>query len=437
MPADPIDPDILPGHGRVIVAFSGGPDSVCLLHRLTRSNLGREVVCVHIDHGLDSESGERAEQAAEIAAQLGVECRIVHVEVSSGQGPEAEARSARYRALEALVETEDVLVTAHHADDQAETVLLRLVRGAGPEGLAGIPAVRRFGRGWLTRPLLEWERADIERWIERNALPSIRDPANECPDFDRNHLRLQALPALRERWPGVDAALRRSARLCRGAADFIARAVAADLETAGGPDGTLLLPALSDDGDYYRGAAIRAWCIQLGAEPPPGRRLEDFLQQLTNAGGSRCPELRWGTRVLRYWRDRLWLETGQAASTEWSLEWDGTEPLQLPAGLGTLSLRGGAGAGLALTVRSGRAGDCLRPAGDAHRRDCKRLLAAAGAPPWQRDHWPRLLLDGRLVALGLRWRSSEFDHLLDQRGQALEWKPGARPLAGAGLESRP
>lgn len=439
MPADSIDPTTLPGRGRVIVAFSGGPDSVCLLHRLVHGDLGRDIVCIHVDHGLDPDSGERAEVAAEIAAGLGVECRIVRIDVgqAQGRGPEARARDARYRALEELVGPGDVLVTAHHADDQAETVLLRLLRGAGPEGLSGIPATRRFGAGWLARPLLEWQRADIERWLERNDLACIRDPANDCPDFDRNHLRHTVLPRLRERWPGVDAALRRSARLCRGAADFVASQVASDLQVASGPDDTLDLSRLSEESAYYRGVAIRAWCIRRGVEPPPGRRLEAFLDQLAQARSDRCPELRWGAHELRCWDKRLWLDSGSSASTDWALSWDGSAPLQLPGELGTLELQGAAGARLALEVRSGKPGDSLQPAGDAHHRDCKRLLADAGVPPWQRDCWPRLWLDGRLVALGTLWRTIEFDRLLDQRGQSLVWKPGRRRLAGAGLESRP
>jgi len=437
MPADPIDPTTLPGRGRVLVAFSGGPDSVCLLHQLTLADLGRPLACIHIDHGLDSASRERAGQAAGIAETLGVACRIVRVEVGSSHGPEAEARAARYRALAALMDSEETLVTAHHADDQAETVLLRLIRGAGPDGLTGIRAIRRFGPGWLARPLLDWNRSDIDAWLDRQGLACIHDPANDCPDFDRNHMRHTVLPALRERWPGVDNALKRSGRLCRGASEFIAKSIASDLDTAGGTDGTLDLDQLSDRGEYYVGAAIRAWCIRNQAEPPPGRRLDTFCGQLTSAGVDRCPELHWEGGVLRLWRGRLWLETGQAAPGDWELKWGGREPLQLPHGLGTLRLRGPAGPPLDMTVRSGQAGDSLKPVGDVHHRDCKRLLAEAGVPPWQRDLWPRLLLNGGLAALGVRWRTQRFEDLLERRAQSLVWDPGSDRLSGAGLESGP
>lgn len=432
--ARPLDPSTLPGRSRVIVAFSGGPDSVCLLHQLVQADSGRDIVCVHIDHGLDPESGERAGRASEIAAGLGVDCQVVRVDVEAAEGPEDSARRARYRALEARMTSDDVLVTAHHADDQAETVLLRLLRGAGPDGLAGIPASRPFGPGWLARPLLEWPRSAIEQWLRQHALDCIRDPANECADFDRNFLRREVLPALRERWPGVDAAIRRSGRLCGGAADFVAAHIESDLEQTGNPPAPLRLDLLAADSPYYRGAVIRAWCIRNRVEPPPGRRLAEFIEQLSTAAGDRCPELRWGEVVLRYWSDRLWLEPGASVGSDWRLDWTGLAPLRLPEGLGMMRLDGAAAPALDMVVSSGRPGDALQPGGDTHRRDCKRLLANAGVPPWQRHQWPRLWLDGRLVALGARWLEAEFQRLLEQRRQSLVWQPGTRHLM-AGLES--
>lgn len=437
MPADPVDPIALPGRGRLIVAFSGGPDSVCLLHRLIRSGCAREIVCVHIDHGLDPASGERASMAAAIAGEMGVECRVLRVEVGKRRGPEAAARHARYAALEAQMRTEETLVTAHHADDQTETVLLRLIRGAGPDGLAGIPPTRRFGPGWLTRPLLEWTRSDIEDWLQAHRLACIRDPANECLEFDRNHLRHELLPALRQRWPGVDASVRKSARLCRGAADLLADLIDRDLVDAETGEGVLRLDRLRHDGDYYRGAAIRAWCIRQSVEPPAGRRLDAFLAQLSGAAGDRCPELRWDDAVLRYWDTRLWLELGENPPLDWRLDWDGIDPLLLPAGLGRLELVGTRGSPLPLVVRSGRPGEALKPSGDSHHRDCKRLLAEAGVPPWQRSRWPRVYMQDRLVALGARWLSAEFEALLHEREQSLRWEADSRRRAAAGLESKP
>jgi tRNA(Ile)-lysidine synthase len=435
--AGAIDPAHLPGQGRLIIAFSGGPDSVCLLHLLQRATPDRERLCVHVDHGLDDHSGERARRARAIAESLGTPCHVVTVTVDAQAGPEAGARQARYAALEQAMRPGDTLLTAHHADDQTETVLLRLIRGAGPAGLGGIRVVRPFGPGWLARPILDWPRSRIEAWLARHELDWVEDPSNALLDFDRNFLRHQIIPRLRERWPGVDRSIRRSARLCRGAEDLAVRTVDDDLDRARRSRDALPIDELVDDSHHYRATVIRSWCIARGIDPPPGRMLDSFLTQIEVAGGDRIPEMRWGNRTLRFWRRSLWLEADAPEAPTWERHWDGRRALELPNDAGCLRLSGSAGPALSLVVRSGQDGERLRPSGNAHHRRCKQLLAEAGVPPWQRVHWPRIWFDGRLVALGSRWLEAGFRQYLDDRRQTLVWAPGPRHFAGAGLESEP
>lgn len=423
----------LPGSGRIVVAFSGGPDSVCLLHWLMHGGGSRSLHCIHVDHQLDSGSPARAERARELALAIGAPCEILRVAVGKREGPESDARRARYQALEARLGKDETLLTGHHADDQVETVLLRLMRGAGPEGLAGIPRVRRFGPGWLARPLLSWRRSEIEAWLRRHELACLRDPSNESPDFDRNHLRRHVVPALEQRWPGLSRSVLRSAGLCAGAADVIARTVDRDLSVAGRSDGSLDLQALSRDSAYYRGEVIRRWCIRSGCLPPPGRRLDAFVSQLEHAAADRQPVLRWDALVLRCWGGRLWLQADEPAPS-WEQAWDGSAALTLPADLGTLELTGPEAEGLSLVVRSGTTGETLRSASGAARSPVNRLLAQAGVPPWQRSLWPRLWLDGHLVAVGDRWLDPRLSKILDRQGRRLVWHPGPRHLTEPGLE---
>lgn len=426
----------LPEAGDIVVAFSGGPDSLCLLHALLE-HLGPERLrCVHVDHGLDHESGARAERAAQLAGEAGTPCEVLSIEVDSGDGVEAAARHARYRALAGCMNPGDVLVTAHHADDQVETVLLRLLRGAGPDGLSGIPRRRRFAGGWLMRPLLDWTRADIEAFLRERGLEAIRDPANDLPAFDRNQVRHRLLPLIRERWAGADEAILRSARLCRGATRFIADRISADLDQAIDAHNALVLDALEGDDAWYRGEAIRRWCLRLGWSPPPGRQLDAFVEQLDGAEADRLPELRWQRHCIRQWRGRLWAQPASGAPDDWHLSWDGTDSLELPAGLGRLALAGRSGPPLPLTVSSGRPGERLRP-GQGPSRPVKQLLAEAGVPPWQRSAWPRIHSDGRLVAVGDRWLDADFQELLDQRGQRLVWRRDDSDATAAAVESRP
>jgi tRNA(Ile)-lysidine synthase len=424
----------LPDSGEVIVAFSGGPDSVCLLHALLE-RYGRERLrCVHIDHGLDSGSPARAKRAAELAGQAGTTCDALSIEVEPGDGIEAAARQARYGALAGCMDPGDVLVTAHHADDQVETILLRLLRGAGPEGLSGIPQQRAFADGWLIRPMLDWTRSDIEAFLAERGLDSIQDPANDLPDFDRNQVRHRLLPLIRERWPGADEAILRSARLCRGAARFIAGRASIDLEQALDGSHSIRLDRLAGDETWYRGEILRRWCLRLGWAPPPGRQLEAFAEQLSKVDADRVPELRWKHHCIRFWRQRLWAENESAIPDDWHLTWDGAASLELPCDLGWLLLAGPSGPPLRLSVTSGRPGERLRP-GQGPSRPVKQLLAEADVPPWQRNAWPRIRSEGRLVAVGDRWLEADFAAVLEQRGQRLVWRRDDSDVTDAAVES--
>jgi len=241
------------------------------------------------------------------------------------------------------------------------------------------------------------------------------------------------LPLLRQRWPGADAALKRSSTLCSGAADFIARSVQRDLERAASDHGGPLdVAALSDASAYYLGEVIRAWCIQQHFSPPPGRQLEEFCQQYLLAAPDRGPLLAWNGAELRAWRQHLWLHRARSVPDCWQVAWDGREALELPGGAGVLSLSPAGASGLDLTIGFGRPGDRIKPAGHRHTRPCKQLLAEAGVPPWQRNHWPRLWHRNRLAALGDRWQTDEFEALLKEHGQRLDWR---RPAWMNTLES--
>ena len=175
---------------RYVIAFSGGLDSTVLLASLAALDGKVPLYAVHIDHQLQAASGEWAETARSIAAGLGIECRIVRVrpDARSGKGPEGAAREARYAALAELLEPGDWLLSAHHADDQVETLLLNLLRGSGPDGLAAMPESRRLGKGWLVRPFLAVTRAQLAEAAAELELTWIDDPSNAECDFDPGQL---------------------------------------------------------------------------------------------------------------------------------------------------------------------------------------------------------------------------------------------------------
>ncbi len=394
---------------------------MCLAWQLSRSNISRPVSCLHIDHGLDPDSARRAKQAVDLARGLGLPCRIEQVTVQRSGSLEAAARTARYAALFACLEVGETLLTAHHADDQVETVLLRLLRGSGPHGLAGIEKVRQHQGRWLLRPLLNWTRETIQQALKNAGLEWIDDPANQLDHFDRNFLRQTILPSLRSRWPGADQAIVRSARLCRGAAEQIDKLVADDLRNAHCDEARLDLDYLLGQSDYRQGQILRAWCLANGLAPPPGRRLDSFLEQLEQLPPDRQPELNWTDGCLRAWNRRLWLSDGQRPGP-YQLDWPPDQTLALPAGLGSLTLDGPAGDLIEnLRVCSGTKGERLKLPGREHHCRVAQLMQEAGIPPWERQNWPRIYREDRLLAVGDRWLDEAFARQLANRQQQLQW----------------
>ena len=194
------------GPARWLVAFSGGIDSSVLLHALASASDGTPVVAIHIDHGLHPDSAAWSQHAETFSTALGVEfiTRAVSLDPKLPQGTEAAARDARYQAFYELVEDDDCLLSAHHERDQAETLLLNLMRGSGPAGLAGIRVTQSFGRGQLLRPMLGVSGDDIAAYASAEGLTWIEDPSNADTRFDRNFIRREVMPLLRTRWPAVD-----------------------------------------------------------------------------------------------------------------------------------------------------------------------------------------------------------------------------------------
>ena len=414
-------PERWPGAGKIVVAFSGGPDSVCLLHLLVECRPeGRLLLAVHVDHGLDRGSSRRALQAVEIAETMGVECRVERVRVRRSGSIEANARRARYAALAGHVEAQEILLTAHHADDVAETMLLRLLRGSGPGGLGGIPGRRNFAGGWLLRPLLRWRREQILAYLRAHGLDATHDPANDLLSMDRNFLRHEVMPLLHERFPGCINGFARSAALNQSAAGVLSDLAAKDVVQARKPGPRLDLKALRRLDRFRRSEALRSWCVSNGQSPPPGARLDEFMRQLEHAAEDRHPELRWDEGRLRRHGDAVWLDHIEPADQPWSLPWDGRGTLDLPGRSGTLHFDGNR-PDLKLEVCSGGAGERVCPSPRSGHQAVKKLLASQGVPPWLRMHWPRLWWRGELVAVGDQWLDHAFSTRLQEHGCRLVW----------------
>ena len=288
---------------KLLVAFSGGPDSTALLlalHELLGESGRGNLRAAHINHGLRNEAADWVAHCAVVAGSLDVPLQVCEVQVTTdGRGLEAAARRARYQAMGRLMEPGECLLTAHHQDDQWETLLLRMLRGAGVSGLAGIRESRRCGGGWLLRPLLDVPRHELKAWLESKGATFVEDPSNRDTGFDRSFLRDKVLPLLRERWPGAGATAGRLARLAGDTQELLQ--ALAELDGQGivradsiECDGLLKLPPAR------RANLLRARLAALDIPAPSEARLNAALDMLLNAAADRHPEARWrGARLTR------------------------------------------------------------------------------------------------------------------------------------------
>jgi tRNA(Ile)-lysidine synthase len=412
------------GNEPLVVAYSGGPDSTALLHALA-GRMPRPVLRVlHIDHGLHAESGAWALHCRRFCESLEVPCDVVRVAVdlTRGEGIEAAARRARYAAFAASLRPGERLVLAHHRDDQVETVLLKLLRGAGPEGLAGMRERRRLGAGLLWRPLLDLPRAALLDHIAEYRLDVIHDPSNDDPRIARAYLRATILPALTARWPQAATSIAHGARLCREASDNLREAWMDALLRLGDEHGTLDARGWLDLPPAWRAPLLEHWLHAAGLSAPTTAQREALERQVREAAAERLPLVAWGETEVRVWKGRLWAMPRRGAfDAAWSAPWHG-EPLALPGG-GILSLSHGR-LPMAVTVRYRHGGEALRPHGDKHTRELRDLFQQAAVPPWERARMPLIEVDGFLVAVADKWLNDEGKNLFDMAGGRPVWHRG-------------
>ena len=432
--------------GPLRVGFSGGPDSSALLHALAAlpQARARGLAAIHVDHGLHADSAAWAAHCAAYCAALQVPLTTARVQVSRdrGDGLEAAARAARYAAFARALPAGGVLALAHHRDDQAETVLLKLMRGAGPEGLGGMRPLRAFAGGWLWRPLLDRPRRALADYVAAHGLACIDDPANAEPGLARGLLRHTILPQLARHWPDPARALAASAALCRDAAGHLEAEAAAALVTlcagtAADRDRADLAASLDAAGwralpVALRGLVLERWLHALGLPAPTRTQRAALEQQLTGARGDRVPRVAWPGAEVRAWRGRLHaMSIAVDPPPGWRLDWDG-RPLSLPGGGGLVMQPRSAVLDPPLRVRQRRAGERLRPAGDRHTRTLHDLFQQWDVPPWRRDRCPLIEdADGQLLAVADLACTAAGRVLFERLGVRLCWQhePCPRPRA--------
>jgi len=402
----------------VAVAFSGGIDSTVLADMLARQRRKfASLRLMHVDHGLQAASADWSQHCARFARSMRLPFVSLKARISrqSGASPEAAARDARYAQLAHALKPGEVLVTAQHRDDQVETLLLQLFRGAGVPGLAAMPPIADFGPGRIARPLLEVSRAEIEQYAQRRRLKWIEDPTNALVRFDRNFLRHRVLPGIRARWKGVDEAVARSARHMAEAAGLLEAVARRDLDACADGAG-LNVAALRALPAPRRRNALRAFILRAGLEAPSAAKLREMSAPLLVARADAQPVVDFTGGALRRRGGRLELEVvsqqsaprkGTTASKSW--RWQQERELRLSAGDSLMFADDDAGPidldrlPPALDLRARRGGESLRPGPRARTQALKKLMQAARLSVEERARLPLLFAGNRLVAAGDRW----------------------------------
>lgn len=420
----------------IYVAYSGGMDSHVLLHSMIELLGSRQLTALHVNHQLSPNAAQWAEHCRVICQRLEVRYLCREVGVDSRVSRENAARQARYQAFEEQLEVGDMLVLAHHADDQAETILYRLLRRSGPRGLAGMPVSRSLGAATLLRPLLALEQTVLEDYARCEALQWVEDESNQIRQYDRNFLRHEIIPQFKTRWPDYAARISDTGNLCEQAErtnEDLARLdldnMALRRERRGWSVEILPLSALSP----ARQANILRYLARSKGHRPPGHRvIDEVLVSLLHADADRNPEVCWSAGRWRRYQQRLYLLATDAdpdedvKSKNESIPWLMKEALPLPDG-SVLRATAVCGEGLAqgyalrLSVSFRQGGERCRPANRRGSARLKKLFQEFGLAPWLRNRIPLIYCDGELAAVGDLWVCEGYQAGPGEPGYELQW----------------
>lgn len=409
---------LLENDGRIFVAYSGGVDSQVLLHLCASTTRYKDrVTAVYVHHGLQVEADAWAVHCRYSAEELGVAFKELRVEAKAKarQSPEEAARIARYSALKTLLHPGDVMLLAQHREDQLETVLLQLFRGAGIAGLAAMPASMPFGNGTLSRPFLDVGKEAILRYAAEHRLEWVEDPSNRCSDFDRNYLRNEILPLLKQRWPSLDVTVSRSARHCASASALLDEVADQLLVRCRDDDGSLKIDALIGLTENRRRLLLRRWLVSQGLNPPSEVVVNTLIDEVVGAAQDASPELSIQHHSIRRFDQRLYCFEPRPSPKQAIQSWpEGIRRLRREQG-DCLQLReSSSGIPVKLwqkstvTVQLRRGGEKIKLPGRQGTHALKKLFQEAAIPPWRRESIPLIYFDDRLAAVADLWVAEDY-----------------------------
>ncbi len=431
----------LPASSRIVIAYSGGMDSHVLLHVMARMRprYPWRMDAIHINHHLQKQNEDWALHCRRTCRSLDVSLSIKTVDASNPgkEGLEGRARRLRYAAIQQCLGKADILLTAHHQDDQLETFLLQLFRGAGVLGLASMPPLRRFDPGWHGRPLLGFPRSALYHYAHENNLTWVEDPSNESRQMDRNFLRHEIMPTIKSRWPDVSTPVARTISIHADVQVLLDDVARQDLASCQGGNKNILVISELQRLTPQRQRNVLRYFIRTLALPIPGSdHLSHIMSDILASRRYSIACVKWrGAEARRY---RGYLHIGPALDDFDSsviLPWRFNRPCVLQ--YGELTAREGKGGGLRkdccanslVEIRYRRGGERIRLPGHQHHHKIKKLFQGRGIPHWLREQVPFIYINDRLAMVAGLWIDAAFLAADDEDAWIIHWTRAADVLA--------
>ncbi|MDQ7091167.1 MAG: tRNA lysidine(34) synthetase TilS [Methylococcales bacterium] len=414
----------------IYIAYSGGLDSHVLLHLCSvNPQIKNKITAVYVHHGLQKIADDWAAHCQQQSQLLEIDCKILSIDAtaSKGESPEEVAREARYHALKKLMEKDDVLLVAQHQDDQLETVLLQLFRGAGVQGLSAMAEISAFGQGQLIRPLLSYSQQSLKNYAIEQHLHWVEDPSNQCDDFERNFLRNQIIPSLKTHWPTLDKTVARSAKHCANAQQLLTEVATQLLTKLINVDNSLSIDGLLLLNSPQQSLVIRQWFAALNLKMPSVTFIAQLFNDVIAAKKSSNPILKRNDCHIRRYQNKLYClnpENNSVKSQIW-LQSDLHLSLSQTHSLQRLPSKQGISQHLwhisTVSIRYRIGGEKINLPYRRGHHTLKKLFQEVGIPPWEREQIPLIYFDDKLVAVADLWIDSYSVGLTDEDCYQLKW----------------
>lgn len=426
---------------KFVIAYSGGMDSHVLLDLCMqlKSQGKHQFRVIHINHQLSPQANQWATHCQTVCQQYEIDFAVHTLQITNRRGASLEnlARKKRYQLFAEHMLEDEILLTAHHEDDQAETVILQLIRGAGPKGLSAMPTTKKFAYGHHARPLLNITRKDLRTYANKKKLIWIDDESNDELYLRRNFIRKKVMPVLQSQLPNVSRCLARAARHCAQADNLLHDFANEMLQTLQGErPGNLSVKKLLQLTSQQQTLVLRTWIKQHAHLLPSEKKMHAIKNELLRAAGDKNPRLLFGETELRRYRDDIFLfDKTQSLGTRQEIIWDFSADLIIP-NIGILQSKKIFSAGLTTQIK--KVIIKFREGGErivvnGKRRRLKNCLQDWGVPVWERENLPLIYADNRIVSVANYFVDRAFTAKENEAGYQITFVKKINPTVTRGI----